>query len=142
MPKTKPAIKIVWPPVGNGFVMFNDAALHMLGVNRKKAPNKVPIAKSKPTFVMFFKSSAGVGFVTVSEKELDKMPATPIIYEGQLNAYGTQPYAPSVPALVSLLGQEVKSGAWDADIEKCVINKKTVYYIVDTHEGTFAGPTP
>lgn len=113
--------------------MFNDAALHMLGVKRKKAPGKVPIAKSKPTFVMFFKSSEGAGFVTVSEKELDKMPATPIIYEERLNAYGTQPYAPNVPALVSLLGQEVRSGMWDAEIEKRVINKKTVYFITGTH---------
>lgn len=134
MPRTKPAIKIVWPPVGNGYVMFNDAALHMLGVKRKKAPGRVPIAKSKPTFVMFFKSSAGTGFVTASDKELDKMPATPIIYEERLNAYGTQPYAPNVPALVSLLGQEVKSGMWEADIEKRVINKKTVYFITGTHE--------
>ena len=118
---------------GNGYVEFNDAALHMLGVNRKKAPNRCPIMKSKPTFVMFFKSSVGTGFVTVSEKELDKMPATPIIYEERLNAYGTQPYAPNVPALVSLLGQEVKSGMWDAEIEKRVINKKTVYFITGTH---------
>lgn len=134
MPRTNPAIKIVWPPVGNGYVMFNDAALHLLGVKRKKAPGLVPIAKSKPTFVMFFKSSEGAGFVTVSEKELDKMPATPIIYEERLNAYGTQPYAPNVPALVSLLGQEVKSGMWDAEIEKRVINNKTVYFITGTHE--------
>jgi hypothetical protein len=134
MPRTKPAIKIVWPPIGNGFVVFNDAALHMLGVNRKKAPGLVPITKSKPTFVMFFKSSVGTGFVTVKENELDKMPATPIIYEERLNAYGTQPYAPNVPALISLLGQEVKQGEWDAEIEKRVINKKTVYFIVNAHE--------
>ena len=134
MPKTKPSIKIVWPPYGNGYVMFNDAALHMLGVKRKKAPGLVPIAKSKPTFVMFFKSSVGTGFVTVKEDELDKMPATPIIYEERLNAYGTQPYAPNVPALVSLLDQEVKSGMWDAEIEKRTINKKTVYFITGTHE--------
>ena len=114
MPKIKPAIKIAWPPHGNGYVMFNDAALHMIGVNRKKTPGKTPVSKSKPTFVMFFKSSEGAGFVTVKEKELDKMPATPIIYEERLNAYGTQPYAPNVPALLSLLGQEVKSGVWDA----------------------------
>lgn len=130
----KPSIRIVWPPIGNGFVVFNDAALHMLGVKRKKAPGLVPIAKSKPTFVMFFRSSVGTGFVTVSEKELNKMPATPIIYEERLNAYGTQPYAPNVPALISLLGQEVKSSMWDACIEKRVINKKTVYFIIDTHE--------
>lgn len=134
MPKTKPAIKIVWPPVGNGYVQFNDAALHLLGVKRKKAPGKVPVTKSKPTFVMFFKSSEGTGFVTVSEKELDKMPATPIIYEERLNAYGTQPYAPNVPALISLLGQEVKSGTWEAEIEERVINKKTLYFVVNTHE--------
>lgn len=134
MPKTKPAIKIVWPPIGNGFVMFNDAALHMLGVNRKKAPNKVPIHKSKPTFVMFFSSSEGTGFVTVIEKELDRLPATPIIYEERLDAYGTQPYAPNIPSLVSLLGQEVKEGVWAAGIEKRVINKKTVYFITGAHE--------
>jgi hypothetical protein len=134
MPKTKPAIKIVWPPVGNGYVQFNDAALHLLGVKRKKAPGKVPVTKSKPTFVMFFNSSEGTGFVTVNEKELDKMPATPIIYEERLNAYGTQPYAPNVPALISLLGQEVKSGTWEAEIEERVINKKTLYFIVNTHE--------
>lgn len=135
MPKvTNPSIKIAWPPVGNGYVVFNDAALHMLGVKRKKAPGLVPIAKSKPTFVMFFTSSEGVGFVTVKATELDKLPATPIIYEERLNAYGTQPYAPTVPALISLLGQEVKSGVWDADIEKRVINKKAVYFITGTHE--------
>lgn len=134
MPKTKPAIRIVWPPIGNGYVMFNDAALHMLGVKRKKAPGKVPVTKSKPTFVMFFKSSEGIGFVTVKENELDKMPATPIIYEERLNAYGTQPYAPNVPALISLLGQEVKEGVWDAEIEERVINKKTVYFITGTRE--------
>ena len=134
MQRTKPAIKIVWPPAGNGFVMFNDAALHILGVKRKKAPGLVAITKSKPTFVMFFKSSVGTGFVTVKESELDKMPATPIIYEERLNAYGTQPYAPNVPALVSLLGQEVKYGIWDAEFEKRVINKKTVYIITGTRE--------
>lgn len=134
MQKTKPSISIVWPPVGNGYVMFNDAAIHMLGVKRKKAPGKVPVSKSKPTFVMFFKSSEGIGFVTVKENELDKMPATPIIYEERLNAYGTQPYAPNVPALISLLGQEVKEGVWDAEIEKRAINKKTVYFITGTHE--------
>ena len=136
MPRTKPAIKIVWPLIGNGYIMFNDAALHMLGVKRKKAPGLVPITKSKPTFVMFFKSSVGTGFVTVSEKELDKLPATPIIYEERLNAYGTQPYAPNVPTLVSLLGQEVKNGSWDAEIEKRVINNKTIYFIENTHEVT------
>lgn len=136
MPRTKPAIKIIWPPVGNGYVMFNDAALHMLGVKRKKAPGRVPIAKSKPTFVMFFTSSEGTGFVTVKDNELDKMPATPIMYEERLNAYGTQPYAPNVPALVSLLGQKVRSGIWDAEIEKRTINKKTVYFITGTHEVT------
>jgi hypothetical protein len=136
MRKVKPGITIAWPPIGNGYVMFNDAALHMLGVNRKKAPNKVPIAKSKPTFVMFFKSEIGVGFVTVSDKELDRMPATPIIYEASLNAYGTQPYAPNIPALVSLLGQEVKSGVWAADIEKRVINKRAVYLIGNVHATT------
>ena len=134
MPKTKPAIRIVWPTAGNGYVMFNDAALHMLGVNRKKAPNKVPIHKSKPTFVMFFSSSEGTGFVTVIEKDLDRLPATPIIYEERLDAYGTQPYAPNIPSLVSLLGQEVKDGVWAAGIEKRVINKKTVYFITGTHE--------
>lgn len=134
MQKTKPSISIVWPPVGNGYVMFNDAALHMLGVNRKKAPNKVPIHKSKPTFVMFFSSSEGTGLVTVKENELDRLPATPIIYEERINEYGTQPYAPNVPALISLLGQEVKEGVWDAEIEKRVINKKTVYFITGTHE--------
>lgn len=134
MQKAKPGIRIVWPPVGNGYVMFNDAALHMLGVNRKKAPNKVPIHKSKPTFVMFFSSSEGTGFVTVSEKDLDRLPATPIIYEERLNAYGTQPYAPNIPSLVSLIGQEVKEGVWAAGIEKRVINKKTVYFITGTHE--------
>jgi hypothetical protein len=114
--------------------MFNDAALHLLDVKRKKAPGKVSVTKSKPTFVMFFKSSEGIGFVTVKENELDKMPATPIIYEERLNAYGTQPYAPNVPALVSLLGQDVKSGVWDADIEKRVINNKTLYFITNVNE--------
>lgn len=136
MPKIKPGIRIVWPPVGNGFVMFNDAALHVLGVNRKKAPNKVPIEKSKPTFVMFFKSSEGAGFVTVKQNELDRLPATPIIYEKRLNAYGTQPYAPNVPALLSLLGLPLKEGAWDADIDKRTINKKTIYFITEAHEAT------
>lgn len=134
MQKTKPAIKVVWPPIGNGYVVFNDAALHMLGVKRKKAPGLVPIHKSKPTFVMFFSSTEGVGLVTVSEKELDRLPATPIIYEERLNAYGTQPYAPNVPSLISLLGHEVKEVTLAADIEKRTINKKTIYFITNAHE--------
>lgn len=121
---------------GNGYVEFNDAALHMLGVNRKKAPNRCPIMKSKPTFVMFFKSDIGIGFVTIDMKELDKYPATPIIYDERRGGYGTQPYAPNVPALVSLLGQKLSRNVWVADIEKRVINKRTVYLITNIHAAT------